>query len=74
MKTQINAEEIQKLLPNKKRILYLELIGLAAFFCGFLFSGSTIPSITLFIAGAIGISRGGDERRWSKKLTSLLNG
>jgi hypothetical protein len=73
MKAQIDVAAVQKLLPAKRRILYFELVGLAAFFCAFLFSTGSLPSIGLFIAGAIGIARGEDERRWSKKLTALMN-
>ena len=72
MKSEVNIDELKKLLPSTRSMLYLQIIGLQIFMVAFLFSSENILYTILLLAGAVTLTEGFEKTRLQNRLKQMM--
>ena len=72
MKSEVKIDELKKLLPSTRSMLYLQIIGLQIFMVAFLFSSENILYTILLLLGAVALTEGFEKTRLQNRLKQIM--
>lgn len=72
MKSEVKIDELKKLIPSTKSMLYLQIIGLQIFMVAFLFSSENILYTILLLLGAVALTEGFEKTRLQNRLKQMM--
>jgi hypothetical protein len=72
MKTEVKVEELKKLMPSTKSMIYFQIVGLQIFMVAFLFSSEEIIYTLLLLIGAAALTEGYEKTRLQNKLKEIM--
>jgi hypothetical protein len=72
MKSEVNIDELKKLIPSTRSMLYLQIIGLQIFMVAFLFSSENILYTILLLLGAVALTEGFEKTRLQNRLKQMM--
>lgn len=72
MKSEVKIDELKKLIPSTRSMLYLQIIGLQIFMVAFLFSSENILYTILLLLGAVALTEGFEKTRLQNRLKQMM--
>lgn len=72
MKTEVKVEDLQKLMPSTKSMIYLEIVGVQILLIAFLLLNENFFSPFLLMIGAVVLTRCFEKSRLQNKLKEII--
>lgn len=72
MKNEVKVEELKKIMPSTRSMVYFPIFGLQIFMIAFLFSSENILYSLLLMVGAAVLTEGIEKSRLQNKLKRIL--
>ena len=72
MKSEVKIEELQKLMPSTRSMLYLQIAGVQIFLVALLFSSEDIMYTLLLLIGAAALTEGFEKTRLQNKIKQIM--